>query len=81
MSVTTPVLLLTVQMLGVALLYVTGRPELVVAETVAMPFESRVGTAAKLMVCVAVPVLLPPLQLDSTSAAQATKTIPNPILL
>jgi DMSO reductase anchor subunit len=78
MSVTTPVLLLTVQMLGVALLYVTGRPELVVAETVAMPFESRVGTAAKLMVCV---VLLPPLQLDSTSAAQATKTIPNPILL
>jgi hypothetical protein len=51
MSVTTPVLLLTVQMLGVVLLYVTGRPELAVAETVAVPCKVREGTASKLMVC------------------------------
>jgi hypothetical protein len=35
----------------VVLLYVTGRPELAVAETVAVPCKVREGTASKLMVC------------------------------
>jgi hypothetical protein len=72
-----PVLLLMVQILVVSLLYVTARPEVAEAETVAVPNVYRIGAELKVMVCV---VLLLPPQPASKSVAQADKPIPNAIL-
>jgi hypothetical protein len=48
-SVTTPVLLSTEQTEGVVLLYLTARPELAVAVTVAAPPKASGGAVPKLI--------------------------------
>jgi hypothetical protein len=49
--VTTPVLLSTEQTDGVVLLYLTARPELAVAVTVAVPPRASGGAVPKLIDC------------------------------
>ena len=81
-SVTTPVLLSTEQTVGVVLLYLTARPELAVAVTVAVLPKASGGATPKLILCGYAVIAGPSLpQPASDPTEKAARTMPNPRFL